>query len=121
MKAFYIVTAVCALLICGIIVSRIYVYNFTNEARTQLSRIEFEDKDAESKFLIFSKSLNERIKKAEFSISKDKSDSINDYLSLMESQLKNNDKFGFEETKILLDNTLKQIWELEELSLSNLF
>ena len=120
MKAFYIVIATCALLIGGIILSRQYVYKFTNEARLELSDIDFESEDAQAKLSLFSKSLKEHIKKVEFSISRDKSDSINDYLSLMELQLKTRNKLHFEETKITLDNLLKQIWELEEVCLANL-
>ena len=121
MKAFYIIIIACTVLVIGIAVNRGYVHNFTEEARIELSDISFESEDSETRLSDFTKSLKAHIRKAEFSISKDKSDSINDYLSLMESQLKTKNKLDFEGTKVMLDNLLKQIAELEEISLSNLF
>ena len=121
MRAFYIIMIACALLIGGIALNRGYVRKFTSEARAELSKISFESADAKTKISNLSKSLNDHIKRVEFSISKDKSDSINDYLSLMESHLKTESKTDFEEARLMLDNLLKQIWELEEISFRNLF
>lgn len=120
MKAFFIITAACVLMLTGITLNSIYVRDFSESAHEQLSHIDFDSENRIEKLSDLTAFTQKHLKRIEFAVPHTKSSLIKDHLDLLNEYAKSGERSEFQKTRILLMNLLKEIGELEKTALFNI-
>ena len=121
MKAFFIILITCVIMVTGIIYNSIYVQNFSAYVEEQLISLEFNDEALTQKLSAFTSFAKDAMKKVELTIPRNKTESAQDYIDLLNLHALNQERDEFEKTRVLLINLFKEIGDLQKVDLSNIF
>ena len=121
MKAFYIILVTLLALIIIILSCGSYVRSFSKSTVTMLQELHFYTlSEHETQLYTLKSKVDNFLSKAEFTITRERSDTLRDYTTLLIIQAEQGNEYEFEATKALLINLLKDIAELESLKLNSL-
>lgn len=120
MKAFFIITIACSVMLAGIVFNSMHVRKFSDDAQAQLNSIDFNDTNCKEQISVLTAFTEKHLKRIEFAIPHTKSSQIKDHLDLLNEYVASGEKSEFEKTRILLINLLKEIGELEKTALFNI-
>ncbi len=122
MKAFYIIIIVLLLMLGLILYYSAYIRNFAEEAIITLENAHIpSSQNSKNEMFDLQASIENFLTKAEFALTRKKSDTLRDYATLLVIQADTGNIYEFEATRSLTVNLLKNMADLERASLKNLF